>query len=151
VIRVRPSVLDAVRIEGRRTYPEECCGVLLGRTRAGAGGRQILEARPAANARKAERARRYLIGPEAVLRAEDEALERGLEVVGFFHSHPDHPAVPSEVDREHAWPWYSYLILSVHRGVPSEARAWRLEDDRSGFREEGLLEDGDRSPNRSEA
>jgi proteasome lid subunit RPN8/RPN11 len=69
----------------------------------------------------------------------DRAAEaRGLDVVGWYHSHPDHPARPSEYDREHAWPWYSYIIVSVTKGVAGEMTSWRLQDDRAGYEKERI-------------
>jgi proteasome lid subunit RPN8/RPN11 len=68
-----------------------------------------------------------------------EAEARGLEVIGYFHSHPDHPARPSEFDRDHAWPWYSYLILAVHDGRTVARRSWQLREDRSTFDEETIV------------
>ena len=143
-IRIPGEALETMRKEARARYPEEACGYLLGREEAD-GLRRVVEARPVANRRKGERERRYLIQPRTVLRAEEEAAERGLEVLGFFHSHPDHPAEPSEFDREHAWPWYSYPIVPVRDGAPGPVRSWRLLEDRSGFREEGL-ESSQRTP-----
>jgi proteasome lid subunit RPN8/RPN11 len=71
--------------------------------------------------------------------AERAAKAQGLEVIGWYHSHPDHPARPSDFDRDHAWPWYSYIIVSVHEGVPKDMTSWRLKDDRSGYFEEKIL------------
>jgi len=117
-------------------YPEEGCGVLLGRD---AGGARVIErVIPFENQREDERGRRYLIAPEQLFVAEREAREAGLDVVGFFHSHPDHPAVPSAFDLEHAWPYYSYLIVSVGRGRVVDARSWRLAADRARFEPEPL-------------
>ena len=84
------------------------------------------------------RGNRYLITPEQILKAEREARDEGLYVVGFFHSHPAHPALPSAFDLEHAWPYYTYLIVSVERGRVADARAWRLAPDRSRFEPETL-------------
>lgn len=137
MIHVDESLERTIRDEAARAYPEECCGVLLGRDgEAGSELRRVLEVRPVANARQGERGRRYLIAPEALLGIEKEAREQGLDVVGFYHSHPDHRAEPSDFDREHAWPWYSYVIVPVRRGAPGMPRSWRLADDRSGFHEE---------------
>ena len=114
-----------------RFYPEEGCGVLLGRD---AGGMRRVERVIGFENRQGDsRRRRYLIEPEQFLRAEREAREAALEVVGFFHSHPDYPARPSAFDLEHAWPYYSYLIVSVQRGRAVEANSWRLDEDRSRF------------------
>jgi proteasome lid subunit RPN8/RPN11 len=89
------------------------------------------------NAREdGSRHNRYLLTAEEYMRGEDEADRRGLEVVGVFHSHPDHPNRPSEFDRQWAWPAFTYLITSVSRGRAVESRAWRLRDDRAEFEEE---------------
>jgi proteasome lid subunit RPN8/RPN11 len=75
---------------------------------------------------------------EDVRAAEKAAGEQGLEVVGWYHSHPDHPARPSEYDRDYAWPWYSYIIVSVQNGAPRDMTSWRLNDDRAEFSPEGI-------------
>ena len=125
-----------------RAYPEEGCGVLLGRDQDAT--RTVERAISFDNVHADERERRYLIAPEQFLAAEKEARDAGLDVVGFFHSHPDHPAAPSAFDLEHAWPFYTYLIVSVRNGAVADAKAWRLADDRSRFDPEELiaLEDG---------
>lgn len=115
-----------------RAYPEEGCGVLLGR---GDGTRQVAEVMAFENTREDSRANRYLIAPEQVLAAERRAREQALDVVAFFHSHPDHPARPSAFDLEHAWPWYDYVIVSVARGRARATTAWRLREDRAAFEE----------------
>ena len=123
--------LARIREHLQASYPEEACGGLLGRV-AGESV-VVVEAVSLANVRKAERRRRYLIGPKDVLGLERRAEELGLQVVGYYHSHPDAPPVPSEFDREHAWPWYAYLIASVENGHLTGSRAWRLTDDRARF------------------
>jgi proteasome lid subunit RPN8/RPN11 len=141
---------DAIRQHGARDYPSECCGVLLGS--ANGLEKVVREVVPLKNLRQdAERAQallpvddagreternRFLIDPKDQLRVEKEARARGLEVLGYYHSHPDHPAKPSDYDREHAWPWYAYVILSVERGEPKKLTGWVLSEDRSVFREE---------------
>lgn len=81
---------------------------------------------------------RFLIDPLDQLRVEKGARARGLEVLGYYHSHPDHPARPSIYDRDHAWPWYSYVIVAVERGVPKDLTSWVLAPDRSAFAPESL-------------
>jgi proteasome lid subunit RPN8/RPN11 len=132
------SAAHAEQIRGHlaRAYPEEGCGVLLGRD-AGET-REVKRVIPIDNRRADSRANRYLIAPEQLLEAERAARREGLEVIGFFHSHPDHPARPSAFDLEHAWPYYSYLIASVKRGTPGESRSFRLVADRSRFEPEAL-------------
>jgi proteasome lid subunit RPN8/RPN11 len=117
-------------------YPEEGCGVMIGLERE--GRREIRRAIPFENRRPDSRANRYLIAPEQFLAAENEARAAGLDVLGFFHSHPDHPAQPSAFDLEHAWPYYSYVIMSIVQGRPADLRAWRLADDRSRFAPETI-------------
>jgi proteasome lid subunit RPN8/RPN11 len=100
----------------------------------------VRAALPAGNERGDSPRNRFLISSAEVRRMEAEARRRGLSIVGFYHSHPDHPARPSEYDREHAWPWYSYVILEVRGGRDAALRSWRLTDDRQRFEEEPLHE-----------
>jgi len=130
-LHVPADAVAAIAAHGAKTYPEECCGALLG-PRQGV----ISEAFPLDNETSAERRRRFLIGPEEYRSAERRATETGRELLGFYHSHPDHPAIPSAFDLEHAWPNLSYLIISVLKGQPAESRSWRLRIDRSGYDEE---------------
>lgn len=92
----------------------------------------------AENQRTDSLANRYLIAPEFLLQVEKELRGTGTEMVGFFHSHPDVPARPSNYDREHAWPWYSYVITSVEKGMATEVLSWELKEDRSTFHAEQL-------------
>lgn len=145
-LAVSAADMEAIGRHAERTYPEECCGFLLGRAPApasqgaGAGDGATLVERvaPAANERQDSRHNRFVMSPETVLAAHKEARAAGLAVVGYYHSHPDHPAEPSEFDREHAWPGLSYLIVAVRDGRVDRARSWRLRDDRERFEEEHL-------------
>ena len=128
--------LAAINAHAARSYPEECCGFLLGEARDGAT--DVAGVVAAENERQDSRHNRYVIPPESVLAAHKQARAQGVSVVGYYHSHPDHPAEPSEFDREHAWPGLSYLIVSVRGGTPADARSWRLRDDRSRFDAEAL-------------
>ena len=119
-----------------RAYPEEGCGVLLGAERGGA--REVERAIALPNGREDSRGNRYVIAPEGFLAAEREARAAGLDVIGFFHSHPDHPARPSAFDLEHAWPYYSYVIASVEQGRLTDLCSYRLSDDRSRFEPEPI-------------
>jgi len=129
------SLLEQIHSHGERTYPEEAAGFLLGRIE---NETRLVEAiLPAGNVREdAARRNRYLLNPQAVLAAEDHAEAIGLEILGIFHSHPDHPDRPSEIDREWALPWYTYLITSVINATAVGTRCWRLREDRSAFAEE---------------
>ncbi len=119
---------------GERTYPEECCGVLLGREEADV--RTVDDVVEINNSVDSNRGRRFLIMPDDYREAEETARKRGLELLGFYHSHPDHPAEPSRYDLDHAMPWFSYVITSVERGAATAIRSWVLLDERTGFREE---------------
>lgn len=110
-------------------YPHEVCGLLLGRaTRATTELVGVTRARNRADPGRLRD--RYVLEPEDFLHADREARANGLDVVGVWHTHPDHPARPSETDRAAAWPEFSYLILSVARGVVADVTSWRLIDDR---------------------
>lgn len=135
MIRIEPEALAAIRRHGESAYPEECCGALLGRVESLC--RQVSVALQLDNASEAERRRRFRIDPDAYRRAESAAATEGLELVGFYHSHPDHPARPSAYDLEHALPWHSYVVLAVAGGAAAECTAWLLAPDRSRFEPEG--------------
>ncbi len=116
-------------------YPDEGAGLLLGDDKS--GQRRVLAIIPLENSRESgARHNRYLITPQDMLRGEQEAVRLGLDVVGIFHSHPDSLNHPSEFDREWALPWFSYLITTVSSGQAQDSRSWRLQDDRSQFKEE---------------
>src|SRR5437899_2010684 len=121
---------------GEETYPHECCGALLGR------GREVVATVPLPNTTEEGPRRRFLVRPSDYRMAEARAGELGAELLGFYHSHPDHPARPSQYDLEHAWPTFAYVIVSVASGVAREATVWFLKDDRSSF-DEGKLHHGD--------
>ncbi len=122
----------------RAAYPNEGGGFLLGRQEDGRVN--VLDITPVANVFAAEEQyHRYAMRPEDWTRLEDQAEARGLSLVGYFHSHPDSPAVPSDYDRIHALPNFLYLIVRVDRAVPQEVRAWRLMEDRSRFEEQTLI------------
>jgi len=118
-----------IRRHAQDTYPDECCGALI------ASNGTIVEAYRLPNTTAAGARRRFLIGPDDYRLAEGRARERRAELAGFYHSHPDHPARPSQHDLEQAWPNLVYVIVSVVRGTPTDLKAWRLLDDRSGFEE----------------
>lgn len=128
---IRESHLAQIRSLGERAYPEECCGVLLGRPEGGVKKVEVLL--PARNRRTDSAANRYLIEGEFVRAVEKKLCGSDRQIIGFFHSHPDAPARPSQYDRRHAWPWYSYVIVSVKKGEAVETLSWTLLDDRSGF------------------
>lgn len=127
---------NLIQEHAQRVYPEECCGILLGATKD--PWREVQEVLPIENARADERRRRFLITPQDYILAERYAGERGLELIGFYHSHPDHLASPSQYDVDHALPWHSYVIVAVRGGKAQEWRSWILADDRCTFVPEEL-------------
>jgi proteasome lid subunit RPN8/RPN11 len=132
---------EKIRAHGAETYPHECCGALLGRDRDAVDpevAREVLALFPLVNRRDDSPRNRFSVTAEDVLEADKAAQARGLEVIGWYHSHPDHPARPSQYDQDHAWPWYSYIIVSVHHGSPQDMTSWRLNDDRNAFSPEGI-------------
>jgi proteasome lid subunit RPN8/RPN11 len=137
MISLAPGILNEIQSYAENAYPEEGAGVLIGREQ---GGNRVVErVLPLTNKFEVElRNRRYMITPEDMINAEEFADEMGLEIIGIYHSHPDHPAQPSEFDHERALPWYSYIITSVNQKTAAESRSWRLTEERI-FREEKLL------------
>lgn len=128
-----------IAAHGERDYPHECCGLLLGRFE-NEGRKVCAELFPISNAREETAKRnRFLIRPEELLRGEQHAAAKGFEVVGFYHSHPDHAAVPSAYDLEHAWPVYSYIVVAIKSRQAEDLRSWELQADRTRFSEEEIL------------
>jgi proteasome lid subunit RPN8/RPN11 len=139
MIQLREANRLEIAAHAERDYPYECCGLLLGGF--GVDGRKLVaETYPISNAREEEAKRnRFLIRPEELMLGEKYAARKELEVLGFYHSHPDHPAVPSQYDLEHAWPVYSYIVVSVRAGQAEDLRSWEMECDRSRFNEEEIV------------
>ncbi|HEV2836545.1 MAG TPA: M67 family metallopeptidase [Pyrinomonadaceae bacterium] len=137
MITIAEKQLGEIREHGVRDYPYECCGLLLGRFRA--GGKFVTETYAISNAREESAKRnRFLITPEELMKGERYARQHDLEVVGFYHSHPDSPAVPSQYDLEHAWPTYSYIIVSTSADRANDLFSWEQEPDRSRFNQEEI-------------
>lgn len=134
-LRLPEGLLDEIRRHGESAYPAECCGVLAGRS--GSGSKEVVRLAPAVN-RRTDDPHRYLIAPDDLRRLEAELRVEGLEVVGYYHSHPDHPAAPSGYDTAHAWPWYSYLIVRIEQGRAQEAASYTLDDERPLMHPESL-------------
>ena len=121
----------------REAYPEECSGVMVGMNAEGM--KVVVDIWRAENIHEEERSRRFLIDPLEYMKFEEQAGERDIEILGIYHSHPDHPAEPSEYDRDHAWPGWSYVIASVGKKNVEDMRSWVLKDDRSGYNEEPIV------------
>ncbi|MGA8145070.1 MAG: M67 family metallopeptidase [Candidatus Acidiferrales bacterium] len=136
LLKIREDLLRRIHAHGVETYPHECCGALLGSE--GDSSREVRELLPLANRRGDSPRNRFEVTPDDVRLAERTASGKKLELIGWYHSHPDAPARPSEYDREHAWPWYSYIIVSVQKREPRDTTSWRLRDDRSGYDPEAI-------------
>ena len=138
MIEVNQAVIDAITAHAEQDYPHECGGMLIGTFAE--GKKTVVEAFPLENAREEEaRHNRVLILPKDVLKAERYAREKKLDLVGYYHSHPDDVAVPSQYDLDHALPVWSYVIASVIKGRVDDIRSWEMENDRSRFNNEVIL------------
>ena len=130
------SQVSQIEQEGSAAYPNECCGIMIGRDVSdGACTRRIVERlEPMQNVfDRQQQRRRFAVDPLALMKAEKSAADAGQLVLGFYHSHPDHPARPSEFDREHAWPFYSYVIVAIAQGKPVDMTSWVLDDQTQTF------------------
>jgi proteasome lid subunit RPN8/RPN11 len=135
-LTISAAVDQAIRTHGQETYPHECCGALVGR------GDHVSGIVALPNTTEEGPRRRFLVRPSDYREAEHRAGELGAELLGFYHSHPDHPARPSQYDLDHAWPTFAYVIVSVASGVAGDMTVWHLKEDRSTF-EEGTLHHGE--------
>jgi proteasome lid subunit RPN8/RPN11 len=132
MIYISKTLENDIRREGEKAYPNECCGVLLGE--AGENGKTLSRIEPIVNSREeSEQYHRFLITPEELMKIELKARGLKLDVLGFYHSHPDHPARPSDYDKEHALPFYSYIITEVNKGVSQDFSSWELSENRECF------------------
>ncbi len=137
-LAITSAVDTAIRLHGQETYPHECCGALVGSD----GAVTAVVALPNTTAEGPRR--RFLVRPSDYQLAEKRAGELGGELLGFYHSHPDHPARPSQFDLDHAWPTFAYIIVAVAAGASAAMTVWYLQEDRSRF-EEGSLNHGENS------
>src|SRR5258706_8049206 len=137
-LTITAEVDQAIRRHGQETYPHECCGAMVGRDGHVTG----VVALP--NTTEEGPRRRFLVRPSDYRLAEGRARELGAELLGFYHSHPDHPARPSQYDLDHAWPTFAYVIVAVAAGTAGDMTVWYLQDDRSRFLE-GSLHHGENS------
>ena len=136
-LKISQSLIEEIHTLGEASYPYEGAGLLLGAMDGNA--KRVTRLLSLENAREAiARHNRYLLTPQDYLHGEQEASRLGLDVLGVYHSHPDHPNQPSEFDREWAMPWFSYVITSVYSGKSVESRSWLLSEDRSHFIEEEI-------------
>ncbi|MEZ5424998.1 MAG: M67 family metallopeptidase [Pyrinomonadaceae bacterium] len=141
MISINNKLIEQIERHGESTFPHECGGMLIGRFED--GRKEVVELLPMENAmEESERHNRVLILPKDVLRAERHAREKKLDVIGYYHSHPNDRAVPSQFDLDHALPVWSYIIVSVLNGKAADVRSWEMEADRSRFNEEEVMNDG---------
>ncbi len=131
MIRLKSADVEEIKQIAQKTYPHECCGVMVGSVENGV--KTVTELIPTENQRTDSPANRYLITPDLFNELEKKLKGTDRAIVGFFHSHPDVPARPATYDQDHAWPWYSYVIVSVNEGEAGEIHNWKLRDDRSAF------------------
>lgn len=122
-----------LRTHAEQDYPFECCGFFYGND---LDNRIILKSLPVNNSKEENKRRRFEVSPLDYMKAEQFALENNLVLQGVYHSHPDHPAIPSEHDLKQAVPFFSYIIVSVKEGVSDEIRSWKLDSDNKFFEEE---------------
>ncbi len=128
--------LDAIKAHAESDYPHECGGLLLGDLDLD-GNKSVVETLPMENTAEVEtRHDRVLIDPRALMLADRNAREKGLDIVGYYHSHPDDEAVPSQFDLDHAMPVWSYIIVSVRDQKAVDWNSWEMENDRSKFNKE---------------
>ncbi|BAZ01484.1 Mov34/MPN/PAD-1 family protein [Tolypothrix tenuis PCC 7101] len=138
ILQLLPEHLQIIRTHAESTYPDECCGIILGHVTL--EGKTVVEIMPTENAWNTEAAnfsgdrtteterRRYAIAPQVMLQAQRKARDRSLNIIGIYHSHPDAAAIPSECDRLYAWPEYSYIIVSVQKGKAETLQSWSLDE-----------------------
>lgn len=137
MIRLTPVQEQSIRDHGAKDFPHECCGVMLGEVIEGI--KVVRELRPLGNVHEEGHERRYLISPDEMRALQFEELRTKKKILGFYHSHPNHPAEPSVYDRDWAWPWWTYIIVSVMEGTPELMTAWQLDEDREAFMAEEMV------------
>ena len=138
-MKLPASLARQIEREGSAAYPNECCGIMYGRDRE--QGRFVEKLEAVANVfDETERYHRFSISPQQLMAAERTASDEGRLVLGFYHSHPDHPARPSKTDLEHAWPFYSYIIVSIAKGEPVDMTSWLLDEATETFTRQDITE-----------
>jgi proteasome lid subunit RPN8/RPN11 len=136
-LKIGAGDVSNIHEHARESYPEECAGALVGMDTGEI--KIVVDVWRAENTHEENRGHRFLIEPLQIKRFEERTQELDMDLLGFYHSHPDHPAEPSEYDREHAWPYYSYVIASVGKDEVKDMRSWVLKEDRSGYDEEPIV------------
>ncbi|MGA7160491.1 MAG: M67 family metallopeptidase [Bacteroidota bacterium] len=138
MLKLSRAVFEIIQKQGQKTFPRECCGVLFGKVDG--EQRSVTEVFVIENQfEEAERYHRFLITPDNYRTADADARAKKLDIIGFYHSHPDSPSVASKYDLDHAFPWFSYLIVSIMKSKYCDHHSWIMENDRSKFKEEGVV------------
>lgn len=138
MIILNDTLTAQINAHAKADYPYECCGIILGTLEEGV--KSALKLLPISNAKdEANRHNRFLITDAEFAKAQLYAAKNGYEILGFYHSHPDHPSEPSKYDLDHAWPFYSYVIVSVEKGEARALTSWELENDREKFNQETII------------
>lgn len=138
MIQIEPNIELLMLDDALQAFPDECCGFLFGKE---AGSERVLtDILVVNNSKEGDKRRRFEIAPKDYLKAERYADDKGLTLLAVYHSHPNHPAIPSEHDRVAAQPFFSYLIVSVIDGKIDHLRSWRLNDEQQ-FEEETIISD----------
>lgn len=129
MVEISDELLEEIAAEGEKSYPDECCGFIIG-SLVNAEHKTAEKIVPCENKfDDGEKFHRFLIEPKQMLKVQREAARSGKDIIGFYHSHPDCRAIPSEYDRSHALPVYSYIIVSVVGGKRAETLSWQLDEN----------------------
>ena len=134
-LKVERPVMEKILEHVRQTYPHECCGLMVGN---GSLSKEVIDYRIIPNINHDRAHDRYIMDPKVFNQIDGELREKKLEILGIYHSHPDHPSRPSEFDREHAWPIYSYVVIACEKGVKTQAQSWVINEESAHFEEEKL-------------
>jgi proteasome lid subunit RPN8/RPN11 len=137
-LRLPGELARQIEREGSAAYPNECCGIMYGRDTSDGRVVEMIEA-VNNSFEENERYHRFSISPKQLMEAEEKAGKEGRLVLGFYHSHPDHPARPSEYDRQHAWPFYSYVIVSIAKGSAVDMTSWMLDEKTEQFEKQEIV------------
>ena len=129
------GTLSDIESQVKKSYPFECCGLLIG---TNTSEKKVVEVRPVQNKNKERTHDRYEIDGREFVKIDKEAAKKGLQIVGIYHSHPDHPSIPSAYDSEHAWVGYSYIIAAIEKGEKIDIRSWVFDEEKKQFEEEEI-------------
>ena len=133
------QVLQSIYLHAEQSYPDECCGFFFGYEKENI--RKIIQLKEVINNKEGDKRRRFEINPLDYAKAENYALENKLTLLGVYHSHPEHPAIPSEHDLKQAMPFFSYIIVSVKGSKSVDVRSWQLNEDNGQFEEEEIIQE----------